>query len=299
MSDNHLHEHDLSNKKALIYSLTITFIFMMVEMIGGYISGSLSLISDSIHMLADVTALSTALWANNFAMKKPNELKSYGYKRIEIIVGFINALILVSISFLILKEGIERLFNPTNINTNQLLVVAFIGLIVNIISALIMYSGSKNSINMKGAFLHIIGDLLGSVGVIIAGIIIYFTGWLYADAIVSILISLLILFSVINLIKDSFDILMEGTPKNINNDEIIKKLLLLKNVSNVHDLHIWSLSEEDILLTAHIVTEDQLISDCKLTINKIKDILHNDFNIKHATLELESFVCDENCKMID
>ncbi len=294
---NHHHNHSNSNKKALLFSLIITFIFMIVEVIGGFISGSLALISDSIHMLADVTALSTALWATSFSLKKANDLKSYGYKRIEIIVGLINALILVSISFLILKEGVERLFNPTTINSNQLILVSIIGLIVNIISALIMYSGAKNSINMRGAFLHIISDLLGSLGVIAAGLIIYFTGWVYADPIVSILISLLILSSVINLIKESFDILMEGTPKNLNLNQIINRLEQLDNVSNVHDLHVWCLSENEILLTAHIVIDDNLISESKETIIKVKKILHHDFKIEHSTLELESVNCNESCKI--
>ena len=227
--EHHHHKVDKGNIKPLAFSFIITAIFMIVEFIGGLISNSLALISDSGHMLTDVGALAVSIGAVYLGSKKSDEDKTFGYKRLETIAAFINGITLIVISALILKEGIERLVHPVNIKQEQLIIIASIGLLVNIVSALILFKNSKENINIRAAFTHVIGDMLGSIGAIVAGLIIQFSGWLYADPLISILISFIILFSSISLLRETFHTLMEGTPRNINLKQVKDEILSFKN----------------------------------------------------------------------
>ncbi len=293
--DGHSHSHDDTNKSILIFALIITSIFMVVEVFGGFISQSLALISDAGHMFADAGSLAISLWAVNYGTKKSNLSKTFGYKRIETIAAFINGITLIIIAAFIFKEGIERLFHPVTINNTQLILVASIGLVVNILVAFVLFKGSKNNTNIRGAFIHVIGDLLGSVGAILAGIIIKFTGWLYADPLISILIAFLILLSSLNLLKETFHTLMEGTPKDLDLEKICQRIKSFDNINDIHDLHVWSLNEKQIILTAHIIVNDDLASSTQLMVHKIKEALHHDFDINHSTLEVETVNCNINC----
>jgi len=290
----HSNVNEISNIKVLIFAFILTFSFMFVEFSAGFFSKSLALISDAGHMFSDSTALLLALVAVFIGTKKASITKTFGYKRIETIVAFINALALIILALFIFKEGFQRLFNPVQILVNQLLVVAIIGLFVNIAIALILFKNSKNSINIRGAFLHVLGDLLGSVGVIVAGIIIKFTGYLYADPLISILIATIILISSLKLLKDTLHILMEGTPKHIKPKNISDEIMSLnENIINVHDLHIWSLNESKLILTCHIVVNE--MSKSQDTIKQVRSFLTDKFDIDHSTLQIEPSKCNLNC----
>lgn len=299
--DDHLHNHnhshnhgnDVQNINVLIITFVLTFLFMIAEFTGGFFSKSLALISDAGHMLSDAVSMGIAIWAIKAGSKSHDLSKTFGYKRTEVIAAFVNGITLVAVSLLILKEGIQRLFEPVLINENQLILIASLGFLVNLIVAFILFKNSKESINVRGAFLHVISDLLGSVGAIGAGLIIKYTGWAYADPLISIIIAILIMFSSYRLLKETYNTLMEGSPEHIDFQEVIDTVKSINNVQDVHDLHIWSLNESQIILTAHIITE--VNSDSRTIISDIKKILHKNFNVNHSTLELETVRCDNGC----
>lgn len=292
-SHSHNHAKEISNIKVLKFAFILTSIFMFVEFVGGFVSKSLALLSDSGHMLSDVVSMGIAIWAINQGTKTSDISKTFGYKRTEVIAAFVNGITLVAISLLILKEGIARLITPVKINQDQLILIAVIGLIINIVVAGILYKNSKESVNVRGAFLHVISDMLGSIGAIIAGILIKYTGWLYADPIVSIIIALLILYSSFGIIKETYHTLMEGSPKHINFDDVINTIKHIEHVNDVHDLHIWSLNEEEIILTAHLIVDENI--NQSTIIANVKKMLHNQFHVEHSTLELETTKCDTTC----
>ncbi len=289
----HHHHSEVENRRILLIALIVTFLFMLIEFFGGVISRSLALISDAGHMLSDSASLFMAYFAIFISSKKANEYKTFGYKRIETITAFVNGITLIIVSILVLKEGIERFVHPITVNTNQLIIIASFGLLVNIVIALLLFKNSKNNLNIRGALIHVIGDLFGSIGAIIAGLVMKYTGWLYADPLISVLIALLILFSSFALLRETFHLLMEGTPRHIK-VEIVEKLILEDNdIINVHDLHIWSLSDSKIMLTGHIVIKE--ISKSEIIIEKINKTLHEKFNINHSTLQIETIKCNLGC----
>jgi len=289
----HEHNHLIVNKKVLYISILITFSFMFIELIGGILSNSLALVSDSFHMLNDSFALILSFIAINIGIKKPDKIKSFGYKRIESITAFVNGILLIVMSSIILKEGIDRIFNPVIINTKILTYIAIIGLFVNVIIAYILYKSSHNNINIKSAFFHVIADLLSSLGVIISSIIILYTNYYFIDSIVSILISIIIFYTAISILKETFNILMEGIPKSISFENVYNNILNIPEVKDVHDLHIWSLDNNKIILTSHIVISE--INNSNIVINKINKILHDKFKIHHSTIQIETEKCSINC----
>lgn len=297
---NHIHNHhdhhnhtEIENRKVLLLSFLLTFAFMIVEFFGGLISGSLALISDAGHMLSDSASLIMAYSAIYIGAKKADSLRTFGYKRVETITAFVNAIALVVISFLIIKEGIERLISPVNVNSGQMIFIAVLGLIVNIIIAILLFKNSKSSLNVKGAFLHVTGDLLGSLGAIVAGIIILLTGWNYADPLVSFFVAILILISSFSLLKETFHLLMEGIPAHIQLESVTKTMLEEEEVVSVHDLHIWSLSGSKVILTGHVVIKE--INRAEYITEKINKMLHDKFAIEHSTLQVETIKCNMGC----
>lgn len=298
MSHSHSHHHDSVEEnsrsmKILLYSSLITFAFMLVEFFGGIFSKSLALISDSGHMLSDSFSLFLSLGAVYISSKKPDISKTFGYKRLETISAFVNGILLVLIALFIIKEAFERFFYPTEILVTPMLIISSIGLVINIISGVLLFTGAKDNINIKSAFLHVMSDLLGSLGAIAAALIIKFTGFTYADPVISIFISVLILNSSVEILKESMNILMEATPKGLIFEHVVKDMLAVEGVNDVHDLHIWSLTPNKTLLTAHVVIETN--NNSANIIEKIKDILHDNFHIQHSTLEIETVKCTTDC----
>ncbi|MFR9166439.1 MAG: cation diffusion facilitator family transporter [Dysgonomonas sp.] len=284
-SHSHSHAHN-KNKKALAISFVLIASFMVIEFIGGFLTNSLALISDAGHMLSDAVALGLSLSALIFGAKAADSKKTYGYKRYEILAALLNGIVLVVLSAFILKEAIVRLSEPVTVVGKGMMIISVIGLIINIIVAWILSRGeAKDNLNVRSAFMHVIGDLLGSVGAIIAAVLIILFGWNIADPIASIIVSLLVLYSGWNILKDAFNILMEGKPSNIDSDKLTESLNDIPQVVGVHDLHIWMITSEFPALTVHLCVECEADRD-KILETAIK-VIKEKTGIKHITVQIE------------
>ena len=241
-SGGHHHHHHTSNKKALLGAFSVITLFMIVEVIGGIWTNSLALLSDAGHMLSDAAALGLSLYAVWLGEKQASAHKTFGYRRFEIIAAAINGITLILISLYIFYEAFQRFLHPPEIQGIGMLSIAIIGLLVNILAAWLLMGGNKEeNLNIKSAYLHVLGDMLGSVGAIAAALLIYFFGWSYADPIASVIVALLIIVSGYRVTKESFHILMEGSPAAVDPEEIKSRLSGIPEVVDVHDLHTLSL----------------------------------------------------------
>lgn len=292
-NEEHTHHchHNHNNSKSLLIVLCITTIYMVAEFVGGYFTNSLALTADAGHMLGDVGALGLSFFALWLTTKKAPVENTYGYFRAEIFAAFINGIALVFIALAIIYEAYQRITMAQEIEALPMAIIAFGGLIVNIIAAKVLHSGSKENLNVKGAFLHVIGDLLGSIGAIAAGVIIYFWHFYLADPIVSAIIALLILYSSVNLINSAVQILMEAAPAHIDIKEIKDAISKIDNVIAVHDLHVWSITSSAVSLSVHIVAVNH---NSERILCEVNNILKEKFNISHATIQIEPEGFDEN-----
>ena len=293
----HGHTHQISaagrNKKSLALVFCLTFIYLIVEIIGGLWTGSLALLADAGHMLTDVAGVGLALVAIWFAEKPASPERTYGYYRAEILAALINAVVLIFISLYILYEAYERFKNPPEIQSGGMLAVASLGLFINIASVLILRPASKESLNMKGAYFEVVSDMLTSVGVIIASIIMLTTGWYYADPLISAGIGLFILPRTWALLKDAVGVLLEGTPSDINMASLREELSAIEGVAEIHDLHVWSLTSGVNALSVHAVLAGQAGHDEIL--QRVHDTCTSTFKIAHVTAQIErsEFTCHE------
>jgi len=259
---------------------------MIAEFIGGWFANSLALVADAGHMFTDVAALCLTLFAFWFAARPATSKKTYGYYRLEILAAFINGMVLVLLSVWIVYEAYERWFSHQNIKGFEMLLIATGGLVVNIIAAWLLHSDSEHDLNLRGAWLHVMGDLLGSVAAIVAGLAIIFFGFSWADAACSILISVIIIISSWRLILNSVNILLEGTPAHIDVNSVQQAILETEGVTGVHDLHVWTISSGLDALSAHI-SHDRSIEHSEL-LAVIRTKLHDEFNIDHLTIQMET-----------
>ncbi|MBL6010714.1 cation diffusion facilitator family transporter [Bacillus halotolerans] len=291
MGHNHSHNHiQHSNTKVLMISFIIITGYMIIEAIGGFLTNSLALLSDAGHMLSDSISLMVALIAFRLAEKKASHNKTFGYKRFEVLAAVINGVALILISLYIMYEAIERFSNPPEVATTGMLTISIIGLVVNILVAWIMMSGgdTENNLNIRGAYLHVISDMLGSVGAILAAILIIFFGWGWADPLASVIVAILVLRSGYNVTKDSIHVLMEGTPENIDVTDIIHTIEETEGIQNIHDLHIWSITSGLNALSCHAVVDSQLtISESENILRKIEHVLEHK-GITHVTIQMET-----------
>ncbi len=286
-------------------ALALTFVYMIVEAVGGWLSNSLALIADAGHMLTDVAALTLTLFAIRFAARPATSQKTYGYYRLEILAAFVNGIALVLLSIWIIYEAFERWQTPPAIAGLQLTLIATGGLIVNLIAAYLLHSGHKHDLNMRGAFLHVMGDLLGSVAAMVSGILILGLGWLWADAAGSVLISLIIIFGAWRLILESVNVLLEGTPRHINLAAVESTILETAGVGGVHDLHVWTISSGIEALSAHI-THDESVSHSDL-LTAVRGKLLESYGIDHLTIQMETldreaeavYVCETGTKCFE
>lgn len=280
----HAHNHEHHNVYKLAIVLLLTAGYMIAEFLGGLFTNSLALLADSGHMLSDAAALGLSLFATWLALKPASPEKTYGYYRTEILAAFINGIALVAIAIFIMWEAYARFLTPHPVKAPVMIAIAVGGLIVNIIGAAILHQSSKENLNIHGAFLHILGDLLGSVGTIIAGIFILFFNFYLADPIISIIIAVLVLISAINLVNEAANVLLEASPSHINVSAIEKAIKGLPDVIDLHDLHVWSISSKNIALSVHIVAEET----CSHKILcEVDELLNEEFGIKHITVQLE------------
>ena len=288
MSDahkDHAHSHG-SNRRRLSAVLALTFLYMLAEAIGGFLTNSLALLSDAGHMLADVASLALALLALWFAARPATTKKTYGYYRMEILAALANGAALVVISLLISYEAFQRMKSPENVKGFEVTVIAIGGLAVNAVSALVLHSASRENLNMRGAFLHVMGDALGSVGAIVAGILIWRWGWALADPLISVAMCVLIIYSSWQLIRESVNILLEGTPSHINIRAVVEAMHTVSGVTDVHDLHVWTISSGKEALSAHVTIEPGI--EHKAVLEGLQVQLRSVFNIGHVTIQIES-----------
>lgn len=263
--------------------------FMFVEIVAGVWADSLVLIADGIHMLSDALALGLSLVALYLARRQPDARRSYGYQRAQVLAAFVNGMAMFVLSAWIVFEAIERLWTPAQVIAGPMLGVAIIGLLVNVVAAWVLHGGDKDNLNMQSALLHVMGDLLGSVAAIVAGVLILLWGWQRADALLSLLAALLILRSAWVITRQSAHVLLEGTPDRIDVENVRHALEAMAGVSEVHDLHVWGLSLKDMIVTAHLVVEDGVDRDSVLRAAGV--LMTQRFAIDHVTLQLESQEC--------
>ncbi len=276
-----------SETKRLKWALAISSVFFFAELIAGFVTNSLALLSDAGHMLSDIGALALSLFAFYFARRPATLESTYGYHRVEILAALFNGLALWLIVGVILASAFNRLFDPPEVESVGMIIVAFLGLLVNIGAGVILFDPHHHhNLNLRGAFLHVVSDAVGSLGAIVAGIVMLMTGWYLADPLISILIAGLILFSSWNLVKESLSILMQSVPKGIRLEEVQEIIESVEGVAKVHDLHIWAVTSGIYTLSAHAVVENG--GDLHEVLNGIENTLKQHFNIEHTTIQLET-----------
>ena len=280
-----------ADRKALKIAAVLTAGFMLVEVAGGLITGSLALLADAGHMLSDSFSLVLALFAVSLAARPATSRRTFGFKRAEILAALVNGLLLALVSIWVVVEAIRRLGDPVEVLAGGMLTVAIIGLGVNVLAAWVLYHSSGESLNVKAALRHVLADLAGSVGVIIAAVVIMLTGWEAADPIISILISLLIVASAWSILRDSVDVLLEAVPRGLDVEKIGMAMASVPEVEQVHDLHVWEITSGFPSLSAHVLVGKD--SDCHAARAEIEAVLHDEFEIDHVTLQVEHSGADE------
>ncbi len=288
--DHHGHDHGISregNKKGLTIALIITFSIMILEFIGGLVTNSLALLSDAGHMLSDSSSLLLSLVAFWFAAKPPSPNKTFGFYRFEILAAFFNGITLFLMAGWIVYEAFERIMEPPIVSSGTMIMIAVIGLIANLLSAyFLMKQGNvEGNLNVRSAYLHVIGDALGSVGAILAGILMLIFDWYIADPIISIVVALLILKSAWGLLKTTIHILMEGTPITINPQDIKETLCSITGIIDIHDLHIWTITSGLDSLTCHVLIEDH--QNEQVILQQVIQVIEEKYGIVHTTIQIE------------
>lgn len=286
---SHSHTHG-ANKKTLMISFVIITGYMIIEVIGGLLTNSLALLSDAGHMLSDSISLGVGLLAFTLGEKAADYSKTYGYKRFEILAAVFNGVTLALIAIFIFYEAFQRFANPPEVASTGMLIIGFIGLLVNILVAWILMRGgdTKENLNMRAAFLHVIGDMLGSVGAVVAALLIMFFNWGWADPLASVIVAILVLISGFRVTRDSVHVLMEGTPRNINLDDIINTFKKIPGIIDIHDLHVWSITSGQNALSCHAVVDGNLsIQESQQLLQTIEHQLEH-IGIGHITVQLEN-----------
>ncbi|MDP3047471.1 MAG: cation diffusion facilitator family transporter [Chloroflexota bacterium] len=288
---DHNHQHSHLSQNRVLGAMAVTGVILAAEVIGGILTNSLALLSDAGHMLTDLLALGLSYFAISMARRPPTDEKTYGFHRMEILAALANGVTLVVICLLIFYEAFQRINNPPEIKTTGMLVIAVIGLVANLVSAALL-SGHSGSLNVRGAFLHVIGDALSSVGIILGGLLILFTGWFWVDPLISAGIGVIIVFGAYHLVRESMDILLEATPGHIVLEEVRAALHALPGVLDVHDLHVWCLTPQICSLSSHLVITDVMTSRSDQTLREINELLAERFHIEHTTIQFECAHCD-------
>jgi cobalt-zinc-cadmium efflux system protein len=270
----------------LIVSLGLNLLITLLQVAGGIIANSLGLLSDAAHNLSDVVALGLSLWAVRLGRRPATPRRTFAYKRAEILVAMFNSAVLIAISVYIIVEAVRRLLSPEAVEGLWVVGFAAAGLVINGFAALLLRSHGHD-LNLRSAFLHLVGDAVTSLGVMLSGVIVYLTGWSYADAIVSILVSLWIGREAVVIVRKTVNVLMEGTPEGVELADVERAMRAVPGAKGVHDLHIWSISSSDLALSAHVVVADAALSDLAGIMTNLKDTLARDFGVGHVTIELE------------
>ncbi len=293
MGAHHGHDHSHAvvtegNAKKLGFALALTTTFLIIEIVAGFITQSLALLSDAAHMFTDAAALAIALVAIKIAKRPADDKRTFGYQRFEILAALFNACMLFVVAIYILYEAYQRFSQPPEIQSLGMLSVAIIGLVINLISMRILFSSSKDSLNVKGAYLEVLSDALGSVGVIVGALIIYFTGWMWVDTLIAVLIGFWVLPRTWILLKQSINILLEGVPEEIDIEKLRNDLLELDSVESIHQLKVWAITSKNVHLTVHLyaphANRNQLYQNAL-------EMLTHEHGIAEVTLQIEEDPC--------
>jgi cobalt-zinc-cadmium efflux system protein len=289
------HAHTTSsNMRRVIFALVLTGTFMFVEVVGGILSGSLALLADAGHMLTDTMALALAAVAFHISKRPADAKRSFGYHRFQILAAFVNGLSLLVIVAWILFEAVVRFIDPPDVLGETMLVIAAIGLLVNLASFVVLHGGDRENLNIRGAALHVAGDLLGSVAAIVAAVVIIYTGWMAIDPILSVAVAMLILRSAWALVRRSAHVLLEGSPEWFDSSAMQEKLVAsFPEVCGVHHVHVWGLTPQELMLTMHVQVTEQT-EDRTEVVRRIKKMLKRDYGIGHSTVEIETDDCADH-----
>ncbi|WP_267220630.1 cation diffusion facilitator family transporter [Dyella silvae] len=295
----HSHDHDhgqiSGRERKLIFAFVLTMLMMMVEAVGGFWSGSLALVADAGHMLIDALALLLAVVGAWFARRPADARRSYGYGRLEVLAGFVNALTQFALVGFIAYEAVMRLFEPTHILSGMMLVVAVIGLLVNLLVLRTLHGHAHDDVNLAGATLHVLGDLLGSVAAVVAALLVRWQGWNWADPVLSLLVSLLILNSAWRLLRRSAHILLEGVPEGMNTGDVAESLRHAHaSIRDIHHLHVWQLASGSRMATLHAELYDDTSSSVAIT--AINHLLAERFGIQHVTVQIDAEQCPDHTR---
>ena len=289
MSEQQGHDHSHAmvtegNVKKLSFALAMTGTFLIVEVVAGFITQSLALLSDAAHMFTDAAALAIALVAIKIGKLPADNKRTFGYQRFEILAALFNALMLFVVAIYILYEAYQRFSQPPEIQSVGMMIVAVIGLVINLISMKILFSSSQESLNIKGAYLEVLSDALGSVGVIVGGAIIYFTGWMWVDTVIAVLIGFWVLPRTWILLKQSINILLEGVPEEIDIEKLRNDLLSIKGVESIHQLKVWAITSKNVHLTVHLYAPE---ADRNQLYQQAMEMLSHQHGITEMTLQIE------------
>jgi len=288
---SHIREASKQTSARLSLSLFLTLAFVILEAGAGIFANSLALLTDAAHNLTDVIALGLTWFAVRITSQPANAQKTYGYHRAGILVALLNSTTLVLISLGIFYEAYHRFMNPPEVQSSILIGVGLVAVVINLVTALLVHRGSEHDLNLRSAFVHLMGDVLSTVGAVIAGVIIYFTNANWLDPLVSVLIGFLILYNAWGILRDAIDILLESTPRDVDVHAMVRDIAQVDGVLGVHDIHVWSLTQSLRTMSAHILTDDLHISAGAAIQHRINDLLNRRYNIAHATLQLECVEC--------
>ena len=284
-TDSHSHSHGPSGKNHLVPALCITAIWFLIELVGGIYANSLALLADAAHMLTDLGALGLSLFALRISSRPATHEKTYGYLRAEILAAFANGIFLILLSLYIFYESYHRFWTPPEVKSLPMLIVAVTGLCANLVTAGLLYGSRGENLNLRGAFLHVLGDTLGSIGAILAGVLIMARQWRLADPVVSAMVGCLVLYSSWELVRESVDILLEGTPRHLNISKILKDLGGIHGVVSVHDLHVWAIASGMTAMSCHIVMKTD--EDAHRVLAESSLLMREKYRIGHTTIQIE------------
>jgi len=282
---DHNHSHGSQNRQRLGWAFALSFTYMVAEFVGGWLTNSLALLADAGHMLSDVAALALSFFAIWIAAQPSPKHRTYGYYRAEILAALINGASLIAIALMIFWEAIERFQSPEQVAGSLMMGIAVGGLVINLISMSILYGGRDANLNLHGAWLHVMMDALGSIGAILAGLAIWWLDWQWVDPLVSILIGLLVIYSSWRLLAEAVSVLMESAPANLSVDEVQDAMHETNGVTEIHDLHIWTITSGLICLSAHAVVEEEHTD--AIILGSLREMLHDRFGIDHITIQIE------------
>jgi len=294
----HSHTHEITNvNTAFIIGIALNSLFVITELVFGFSTSSLALISDAGHNATDVLSLLLSLFAFKMMKVKASEKYSYGYKKVSILVSLVNAVFLIGTTFIIFYEGIRRINEPVAIQGKLISIIALAGVLINVISAWLFFRGKEKDINVRSAYLHLLSDALVAFGVVITGIIIYFTNWFWLDTAISFVIGIIILVATWNLLNESIRLNLDGVPRNIEMEKVKAIILKFPQIANVHHIHIWPLSSSENAMTAHLVLKENDLEKFEGIKQQLKHELEH-YNIHHTTFEVEANACkDDSCAL--